>query len=146
MNGSVQSARPLHILMVDDDPLEHELVGAALAALGEPCKLTAADSGALALRLLEGGLRPSLLLLDLNMPQMHGLALLQHLKRHPQWRTLPVVVFSTSDLDLDVRRAYQGQASSYLVKSGNLSRLSAQLDSLLDFWCRATPPPCFGLS
>lgn len=146
MNDVVQSARPLHLLMVDDDPLEHELVEAALTSLGEPCQLTAAHSGAAALRLLEGGVQPSLLLLDLNMPQMHGLALLNHLKGHPQWRSLPVVIFSTSDLEADVQRAYQGQASSYLVKSGNLSRLGEQLASLLDFWRRAAPPPCFGVS
>ena len=108
------------ILVVDDEPttrngltrlLRHEgyeVVGAgngreALEVLG------AGDTGAAAV--------PDLILLDLMMPELDGLELLEILHGHPQWKALPVVVLTGMSDTHTVRRADQLGAKEYLVKA-----------------------------
>jgi CheY-like chemotaxis protein len=55
-------------------------------------------------------------LLDLKMPRETGFDMLRWIRKHPEVGNLPVVVFSGSELEADIQRAYAGGADSYLVK------------------------------
>lgn len=56
------------------------------------------------------------ILLDLKMPKVNGLEVLKVLKSHPEFKTIPVVVLTTSSESSDVKTAYQLGANSYIVK------------------------------
>lgn len=79
------------VLIVDDEPDILECLSEALELEGFP--VTPARNGDDALRLLET-VRPSLVLLDLNMPKMDGHEFLKHVRNNVQWASLPVVVMS----------------------------------------------------
>ena len=132
----------LRLLLVDDDVADHLLVELTLAQQPHPYALTSVFGAAAALHHLESASQPpDLILLDIHMPGMDGFELLTHLKAQPRWRAIPVVMFSTSLEESDLRRAYQLQASGYLTKYDGLPQLAEQFAALLAFWQRAALPP-----
>ena len=104
------------VLVVDDEP------GARRAILrllhNEGYDTLAAGDGKEALRLLSSDAPvPDVILLDVMMPEMDGLELLEALQRHPQWKALPVVVLTARSDTHTVNRAHQLGAKAYLVKA-----------------------------
>ena len=101
---------PLHLLLIEDDEIDVELIQRTLR--GAAVTLTVARNGLEALALLrETGAAqqpyfPGLILLDLNMPLMNGLAFLRALRADPRLRRCIVFVLSSSDLDSDKLAAY----------------------------------------
>ncbi len=59
---------------------------------------------------------PVVILLDLKLPKVDGLEVLRHLKAHPQFSTIPVVILSSSGEDRDIQTAYHLGANSYIIK------------------------------
>ncbi|MGH9903004.1 MAG: response regulator, partial [Pyrinomonadaceae bacterium] len=82
-----------NILIVDDSPTMRRMVSASLRALGG-ARFQEASSGLEAIERLALG-PVSVMLLDLNMPDMHGLEVLEFLKSHEAYRDIPVVVLTT---------------------------------------------------
>ncbi len=136
---------PLHVLLVDDDPAEQVLVELLLQAQPHPHRLTAVTGGDAALRFLQGApAAPDLVLLDIEMPGMDGFEVLEHLKAHPAWRLIPVVMLTSNDWDEDVQRAYDLQASGYLVKAVHPGQSARQMEAFLTFWMGAQLPTRLG--
>jgi two-component system response regulator len=79
-------------------------------------------------------LPPDLVLLDLNLPRMDGRALLAEIKGDAALRTIPVVIFTTSQAAHDIARSYELGANSYLSKPGNLRDFVSAVKSLEEFW------------
>jgi CheY-like chemotaxis protein len=109
------------ILYVEDDPVDVGNLRRAFSRCGFARPVSTAGNGAEALALLRGddvqfAIRPGVILIDLNMPVMGGLELLRALKSDAGLRSIPVVVFSASRHDRDVRAAYEHGAASYVVK------------------------------
>lgn len=102
------------VLVIDDEARTREALTRLLAREGYQT-VTAGD-GAEALRALESA-TPDVILLDLMMPGMDGLELLEALRRHPQWKALPVVVLTALSDTHTVNRARQLGAKEYLVKA-----------------------------
>lgn len=86
--------RALEVLVVDDDPDMQLLVAEALGRAGH--RVRCAGNGQQALRLLEDGLRPQLILLDIVMPVMDGIAFLRLKKTIDELQQIPVVVVSAT--------------------------------------------------
>jgi CheY-like chemotaxis protein len=59
---------------------------------------------------------------------------LREIKQNPSLRSIPVIVLTSSGYEADVRKAYDMQASSYVVKPGNLEDLEAAIRSIINFW------------
>jgi CheY-like chemotaxis protein len=76
---------------------------------------------------------PTILLLDLKMPRRDGFEVLGWIRRQPFLRRLVVVIFTSSDLDVDVNRAYDLGANSYLSKT-DLGSLPGLLETWDDYW------------
>ena len=113
------------ILLVEDDEVDIQAVKRAFKQHRVANALHVARDGEQALAYLrregeyagaEEAPRPSLILLDLRMPRMDGLELLEILKADPDFRIIPVVVFTSSRDEADIVDSFENGASSYLVK------------------------------
>jgi CheY-like chemotaxis protein len=87
---------------------------------------------------------PSLVLLDLKMPKLHGLDVLRWIREQPAIRLLPVMVLSSSNKPQDVCAAYEQHVNAYLMKPLGLQDLVQMVAHLRDFWLRHVelPPQC----
>jgi CheY-like chemotaxis protein len=92
------------------------------------------DGIALLKRLRAPGMRAALVLMDLNMPRKNGMDTLAEMKADPHLVSTPVIVFSTSSNEDDIRRAYQLGASSYVVKPIGLPELVDAVALMRAYW------------
>lgn len=79
---------------------------------------------------------PHLILLDLKMPRMDGFDVLNWRRENEAGRLLPVIVFSSSTLERDIRKAYALGANSYVVKPMRSDALDGMVQALLAWWGR----------
>lgn len=108
------------IMLVEDNPLDLDLTIRAFKSQKLDNPLLTARDGEEALGYIEkweaGEPSPVVILLDLKMPKVSGLEVLEVLKNHPRFKTIPVVVLTTSSETSDVHAAYELGANSYIVK------------------------------
>ncbi len=137
---SSSDAKPIDILLVDDDEGDVLLTQKALERKRVYNSLSVARDGVDALQFLrkEGkyadATRPDLILLDLNMPRKDGRETLLELKNDPDLRSIPVVVLTTSNADRDVVRSYDLHASCFVTKPFDLNQFMHVLEVLQEFW------------
>jgi CheY-like chemotaxis protein len=115
------------ILIIDDDPDIRSALADVL--LSECFAVREAGNGREALQLVLGGIRPSLILLDLMMPLMNGWEFLAEARRHRQLAAVPVVVMSGSELH--DREALPVPPEDFLAKPIHLDDLLALIDRKL---------------
>lgn len=84
---------------------------------------------------------PMLVLLDLNLPRKSGHEVLEWIRCQPAFHTLPVIVFSASNRELDVHKAYDLGANAYLVKPSAYAQLLELTKVLEAFWLQHNQPP-----
>ena len=118
------------ILVVDDSPTIRKMVRAALGGL-QDFGFIEAGSGLQAIETL--AMHPvRMVVLDLNMPDMHGLDVLKFLRSHSQYRALPVMVLTTRGDELSRERVMEAGATSYLTKPFSPSFLVSSVRELLE--------------
>ena len=78
--------------------------------------------------------RPGILLLDIRMPKMDGLAVLKHIRQDGQLRRLPVVILTTSRAEEDRLRSYDLGANAYVVKPVGFNNFSDAVRTINLFW------------
>lgn len=127
------------ILLVEDNPLDVDLTLRAFQRrkLVNPVLVARDGEEALAWipRWEAGESLPAVILLDLRLPRIDGLTVLQTLKTHPALRRIPVVVLTTSKEDRDVRAAYNRGANSYIVKPVNFENFMDMARQIELYWC-----------
>lgn len=132
-----QSRSNIQIVMIDDDEVDVEAVARLLRMHKLPYSLVTFSNGSEAKTALAGSFgtelikQPYLILLDLNMPRMNGIELLDWLRTQPHLRRSIVFAFTTSEAQQDCRAAYDRQVAGYLVKS-HLGSGYFQLVHMLD--------------
>ncbi len=104
---------PAKVLVVDDTPANVSLMLDALTEAGY--ELLVAENGRSALQLLEHN-PPDLILLDLVMPEIDGFATCERLKKHPEWREIPVLIMTARDEPEEKVRAFNCGAVDYITK------------------------------
>jgi PAS domain S-box-containing protein len=120
---------PCPVLMVEDDPATRALTRKILEKEG--WKVTDAENGRQALECMEREL-PSLILLDLMMPEMDGFEFADRVRQRPEWRLIPIVVVTAKDLSAKERRRLNGSVESILQKaSGSREALLKQVRDLV---------------
>ena len=118
------------ILVVDDSPTIRRMVRAALGSLSG-ATFVEAGSGLRAIEVL--GMEPvQMVVLDLNMPDMHGLDVIRFLRSHARYRDLPVIVLTTRGDDSSRQTALEAGASQYLTKPFVPTALLSTVRELLD--------------
>jgi CheY-like chemotaxis protein len=127
----MDAIRPI-VLHAEDDPNDIALMNHACLAAKTSFQLQPALDGEKAIQYLSGvgvfgnrNLYPlaSLVFLDLKMPRRGGFEVLQWIRNNPLLKCLPVLILTSSRHDVDVRRAYEMGANSYLVKPVNFEAL-----------------------
>lgn len=134
---------PLDVVMVEDNPGDARLAREAFAAVNSRVRLTVIANGTAALERLRdpGDCVPALVLLDLDLPGMDGLAVLRELKSESALRQTPVVVFTTSDDPADVRELYGHHANAYMRKPSDAEGFFETIERLDRFWFSAAELP-----
>ena len=118
-----------HILIVDDSPTIRRMVRASLTPMG--IEFIEAASGLEAIeRLALGPIQ--LMVLDLNMPDMHGLEVLGFVRANQKFQQLPVLVLTTRDDDASRTAAMQAGATSYLTKPFTPQALLTEARGLIE--------------
>ncbi len=84
---------------------------------------------------------PQLVLIDLHMPRLGGIGALQAMRMRDRLRTVPTIVFSSSDQPHHVDQAYASGANAYLVKVGDFNQLVTHLRGMVGFWLKAARLP-----
>lgn len=109
------------IWIVDDDEEMSRAVSLMLKLLDY--EVTSFYNARSAAQALLAGRRPDMMLLDINMPEVNGLDLLEFLRRRKEWKTLPIFMLSTEAADVTVDRALQLGANGYITKPVTLEEL-----------------------
>jgi CheY-like chemotaxis protein len=85
--------------------------------------------------------RPGLILLDLNLPGTDGREVLQRIKQDENLKTLPVVIFTTSNNPKDIEACYRQGVNSYVIKPMDFKLLKRSIQTLLSYWFEITMLP-----
>ena len=121
---------PCPVLLVEDDPATRAVTRAILEKEG--WKVSEAENGRVALECMARE-RPSVILLDLIMPEMDGFEFAAQVRRHPEWRSIPIVVLTARDLSAEERRRLNGYVETIIQNAGDSREaLLHQLRDLLD--------------
>ncbi len=130
---------PFELLLIEDSPADIRLTVEVLREISDALRPTVATSGTHALHLLaerrkQRQLLPDLILLDLNLPLMHGHEVLAQIKGVPTLRHIPVVVLTTSQAEQDVLLCYELGANALINKPVDLDKFVQTMNAFTAFW------------
>ena len=137
----------IFILIAEDDADDRWLLQAAFEENGFSDNLHFVENGVEVLEYLQSLVAsgnnnyPRFILLDLNMPKKDGREVLKELKQHPQLKNIPVVIFSTTNNEQEMRRCYELGANSYITKPNSFESLLKTVAALRSYWLYSTNSP-----
>lgn len=133
----------VEIILVEDNPDDAALTIRALKKYNLANRLIHLKDGAEALDFIYGKgaysgrnilQTPKVILLDLKMPKVNGMEVLQKIKSDPSKKTIPVVVLTSSAEDPDIKKCYQLGANSYIVKPVEFENFTQKISELGMYW------------
>jgi CheY-like chemotaxis protein len=139
----VKSGEPLTILYVEDDPAHAEIAKRNLQKNRVINNLIHVDDGQKALDYLfrqgeysnpETSKRPHIILLDLRLPKVDGLEVIEKVRANPDLNTIPIVILTTSGAESDIEKAYKFNVNSYLVKPLDFDKFAELLETFGFYW------------
>ena len=139
--------RNSHILLVEDN--EGDII-LTLEAFKEAKIINSIDvvrDGELALRYLAKENEyskvdtPDLILLDINLPKIDGIEVLNAVKKDPKLCLIPVIILTTSDDEKDILKSYKASANCYITKPVNYNNFMDVIQTLKDFWINIVKLP-----
>ena len=84
---------------------------------------------------------PHFILLDLNMPKTDGREVLKELKSNPLFKQVPVIIFSTTNNEHEMRRCYELGANSYITKPNSFENLVKTVAAIRTYWIKTSSTP-----
>jgi len=138
------------ILIAEDDADDRYLLQTAFSEIGYPEKIDFVENGIEVLNYLDTNYThnnsderslPGFILLDLNMPKKDGREVLKELKAHPVFKKIPVIVFTTTKNEIEIRRCYELGANSYVVKPISFDALLKVVENIRSFWFQTASIP-----
>lgn len=132
------------VLLADDNSTDAELTTRALEIGGVSKNIIWVQDGEAALNFVfrtgpfagRATPNPRLMLLDLHMPKIDGLDVLERIKQDPRTRSIPVVIMSSSDQESDMQHSYSRYANSYIVKPVDFREFTDQVSSIGHYWMK----------
>jgi len=145
----VQEPDKPSILLVEDNEDDVLIARRAFREFKVFCEINVARDGQEALDMLNGSgrcsgrkpLRPSLILMDITMPLMDGIAVLKNLKADSFLRRIPVVMLTTSARQEDIVRSYENGAASYITKPSSLNEFLDMTRKFETYWVSVSKLP-----
>jgi len=130
-------------LLVEDDSIDVMTVKRALKDLEVASELVPTGDGEEALEYLrdDENTKPSVILLDLNMPKMNGIEFLKIIKSDNGLKKIPVIVLTTSNSEQDISRSFELGAAGYMVKSVDYKRFMETIKAIDSYWTLSKLPP-----
>ena len=137
------------ILLVEDNPQDEKLSLRALKKINLANRIVAVRDGQQALDYLfqegefsgrEGPPLPTFVLLDLNLPRVNGLEVLQRLRADPRTHLLPVVLLTSSEEERDRLNAYSGGVNSFVRKPLDFAEFAETVSRLGVYWLAVNSP------
>ena len=133
---------PMRVLVVEDSVDDFEMLLWANTQLTDHhVTLERAVDAPSALALLAKGRPPELVLLDINLGAATGFDVLDGIRNDERLRTLPVVAWTSSEIERDIHEAYARGANGYVTKPFGLKPLVTALTGLFGFWCSVARLP-----
>jgi len=126
-----------NILIAEDDSDDRLLLETAFRETGQKAQLIFAANGVELIKILTSDnapIFPRMILLDLNMPKKDGREALREIKQHPRLKTIPVIIFTTTKNESEVRRCYELGANTYIVKPDSYADLLKVILHLENYW------------
>ena len=142
-----KNAEKLFILIAEDDADDRFLFKTAFEEKGYKDQIEFVENGIELWKFLQEiadkdakeRTYPSFILLDLNMPKKDGREVLREIKQHPEFRKIPVVVFTTTNSENEVKRCYELGANTYVVKPVSFDSLLKVVEEIRMYWQNAAP-------
>jgi CheY-like chemotaxis protein len=143
-------ARSKQVLVVEDEAADVFLLRRAFSKSRLPVSLHFVHDGQEAINYLRGEEQyadrqanplPDLILLDIKTPKLNGFEVLGWLRQQPGLKRLPVSIFSSSSLKIDVNRAYELGANSFLIKPQEPAELADLINHLEGYWFEVNQGP-----
>jgi two-component system, chemotaxis family, response regulator Rcp1 len=140
MIATLKQGRAMEVLLVEDSPGDVRLTQEAFRDAELSIRLHVATDGVEAMAFLRrqgvnaNAPRPDIILLDLNLPKMDGREVLAHIKEDASLKTIPTVILTTSEAEVDIVKSYQLHANCYLSKPVQLESFEALVKSIKCFW------------
>ena len=140
----------VEILLVEDNPNDVELAMHALKTHNLANRIDIVRDGAEALEyIIATGVyshrtidnAPKVILLDLKLPKVDGLEVLQRIKADPRTRMIPVVIMTSSREESDVVESYKLGVNSYIVKPVDFEQFAESVRQLGLYWLLLNQPP-----
>jgi two-component system, chemotaxis family, response regulator Rcp1 len=138
---------PIEVLLVEDSPGDVRLTREAFKDAKVLINLNVAWDGVEAMAFLgrdgkhANAPRPDLILLDLNLPKKDGREVLSELKESPAFKSIPVVILTTSASEADIEGSYQHHANCYITKPVDLDGFLKVVKSIDSFWLSVVKLP-----
>jgi len=129
--------REKYILLVEDNPADVKLTQRAFRKANILNEVVVAEDGARALEILLGGgeaTLPQIILLDLKLPKVEGLEVLEKIRADSRTRLLPVIILTSSREDVDLVRGYTLGANSYIRKPVDFEQFQEAVRQLGLYW------------
>ena len=125
----------IQILLVEDNEGDIVLTQEALKDGKIKNNITIARDGQEALDWLDSGAPlPDLILLDINLPKLNGLEVLTSIKTEPRFKSIPVIMLSTSDEQNDIMSSYNNYANCFITKPVDFNRFIEVVRTIETFW------------
>jgi CheY-like chemotaxis protein len=136
----MQNSRP--ILLVEDDDIDAMTVQRAFKDLGVTNQVVHKVDGEGAMEYLEDkrNEKPSVILLDLNMPRMDGFEFLKTVKTNVLLKSIPVVVLTTSETDQSIVKSFELNVAGYIVKAVDYKRFLETMRAIQAYWALSELP------
>lgn len=128
------------VILVEDSKPDAELVKTIIQDLSMDIEVMWFKNGMECIDYLNTGnfkisnIRKILILMDLNMPRLNGLELLDLLSQNEIYKKIPKIIYTTSNSAQDINRAYEKGALSYIIKPFDLDETIMKIHSLIKYW------------
>ena len=131
--------RDLKVLLVEDNEADIILTSEVLSSAGIDQSLKVARDGAEAIQIITREGRfvneqiPDLVLLDINLPKINGKEVLSFIKKNDAYKSIPVIMYTSSDLEKDIIDCYDAGADLYLNKSHSMDSYEKVVKTIREF-------------
>jgi len=135
----------IFILIAEDDADDRFLLQSAFEENGYKDKLHFVENGLELIDYLNSltdiedeAKMPRFIMLDLNMPKKDGREVLKEIKSNPHFKKIPVIIFSTTNNEQEMKRCYELGANSYITKPNSFENLIKTVATLRSYWVNTT--------
>jgi two-component system, response regulator len=141
---------PLYILLVEDNAIDARITLKAFEAAEMKNKVFIAEDGQMGLDWIYGRGKysdrdlyplPDLILLDINLPKVNGFDVLVNLKNNNDYKQIPVIMLTASELEVDMVKSYRSGAASYINKPVNPEDFLKAVEKFNHYWIKINKLP-----